>query len=60
MTTATEKREEYRTKAIDDATLALDKARAAYYAAKTRKAKRDAAETLEFWGNRVAFLTHAK
>ncbi len=37
-----------------------DKARVRWESAKTRKARREAAEDLEWWGNRVAFLSAVK
>lgn len=35
-------------------------ARAAFESARTLKSRREAAEDLEFWTNRTAFLTNAK
>lgn len=55
--------ETYRQTELTNARGEMDKARAAYEKAKSRgwSAKaRDAAETLEFWGNKVAFLSHVK
>jgi hypothetical protein len=52
--------DEYRNEQLTTAKAEWTNARVAYDQAKTRKAKRDADEDLQFWGNKVAFLTHAK
>jgi hypothetical protein len=52
--------DEYHSEQLATAKAEWTKARVAYDQAKTRKAKRDADEDLQFWGNKVAFLTHAK
>lgn len=56
----------YRAAELENARAELAKWRAVYQGLsfdKTRaekKRKHDAAEQIEFWGNKVAFLTHAK
>ena len=42
---------------IAEATAAVDAARQAFETASTQKARRDAAEDLEFWTSKRAFLT---
>lgn len=51
---------EYRANELAAAEQARNAARLAYDTAKTKAAKRQAAESLEFWGNKVAFLEHVK
>jgi hypothetical protein len=50
---------EYRATTLENARHEYQAARERWNTAKTRKAKRDADEDLEFWGNKVAFLIHA-
>jgi hypothetical protein len=50
----------YRQEQLETARRESAAARDRYNTAKTKGAKRDAAEDLEFWSNKVAFLTHAK
>ena len=45
------------TQQLAEASAAVDAARLAYETARTQKAHRDAAEDLEFWTNKRAFLT---
>lgn len=49
--------ETYRTQALAEATREAAAARARWEAAKPGKAKRTAAEELEFWTNKKAFLS---
>lgn len=49
-----------RAEQLEAATKEADAARFAYETARTKKAKREAAEDLEFWTNKTAFLTHAR
>ncbi len=52
--------ETYRTTELANAKNEQAKARTAYESQpKFNKAKREAAEQLEFWGNKVAFLSNA-
>ena len=44
------------TQQLAEASAAVDAARHAYETARTQKARRDAAEDLEFWTNKRAFL----
>lgn len=48
--------EQYRTDQLAVAQVESAKARAAYEAARTRTARLAAAEDLEFWSNKTAFL----
>jgi hypothetical protein len=50
----------YRTEQLTEATAKVAEARHAYEIARTAKARREAAEDLEFWSNRTAFLSHAR
>jgi hypothetical protein len=50
---------EYRATTLENARRESALARQRYESAKSRKAKRDADEDLEFWSNKVAFLVHA-
>jgi hypothetical protein len=43
-------------KQLAEAVTKMEQARAAYKAAKSRRAMRDAAEELEFWSNKAAML----
>lgn len=45
---------------LDRAILELEAARKRYEQAKTKASKRAAAEDVEFWGNKAAFLVHGK
>ena len=50
----------YRQTELANARAKSAEARAAYAAATTKRAKRDAAEAIEFWGNKAAFLANVK
>lgn len=52
--------ETYRTTELERAKGELAKAHAAVSTAKSRSAKMRAYEDVEFWGNKVAFLTFAR
>lgn len=52
--------ETYRTEKLAEAEASYQVARAAWEGATTKKARREVAETLEFWGNKVAYLYHAQ
>ena len=45
---------------LADAQLRLESARRAYTNAQSRAGRLAAAEDIEFWGNKVAFLTNSK
>lgn len=54
-------RNEHRTETLTEALAELAEARVRYNAIGTwNTRKRDAAEDVEFWSNRVAFLEHAR
>lgn len=52
--------EAYRNEQLTAARNEVTNARSAYETAKTKKARRDAAEALEFWTNKTAFLSNVK
>lgn len=49
--------EQYRQAELANAKAELARARDQWNAAKTRKQRLDADEAMQFWGNKVAFLT---
>lgn len=50
----------YRMTQLDNAYWQQREARARFDNAKTKSARREAAEDLEFWGSKVAFLSNPK
>lgn len=52
--------ETYKADELEKARAESARARARYEAATTKKAKREAAENLEFWTNMTAFMTNVK
>lgn len=50
----------YRLTQLDNAYWQQKQARSRFETAKTKKARREAAEDLEFWGSKVAFLSNPK
>lgn len=50
----------YRAEKLEEARRELSTAREALATAATTRARRDAAEDVEFWGNRAAYLEHVR